>query len=102
MFNSVVGLNWEIDDMMKAGRRIFYLQRLMNHRYGLRAEDDKISSRLLTPAVDGAPEGIEIEFEKMKTQFYELMDLDLETGIPSRKTLIDYNLETEADIILKG
>ena len=102
LFNSVAGFNWEIHDMMKAGRRIFYLQRLMNHRYGLRAEDDKISSRLLTPAVDGAPEGIKIEFDKMKTKFYNLMDLDPETGIPSSKTLVDYNLETEADIILKG
>ena len=102
LFNSVAGFNWDIHDMIKAGRRIFYLQRLMNHRYGLKAEDDKISSRLLTPAVDGAPAGIVIEFEKMRTKFYNLMDLNPETGIPSRKTVVDYNLEIEADIILKG
>lgn len=100
LFNVVAGLDWEIDHMMKAGRRIFYLQRLINYRYGLRAKDDHLSPRLLTPAVDGAPEGIEIDFEKMKTKFYKLMDLDQISGIPSKKTLQDHNLELEADTIL--
>jgi len=102
LFNSVAGFNWEISDMMKAGRRIFYLQRLMNYRYGLRPKDDIVSSRLLAPATDGTPEGIEIEFVKMKTKFYELMNLDPVSGIPFRKTLLDHNLETEADTILRG
>lgn len=100
LFNVVAGLDWEIDHMMKAGRRIFYLQRLINYRYGLRAKDDHLSPRLLTPAVDGAPEGIEIDFEKMKTKFYKLMDLDQISGIPSKKTLQDHNLELEVDTIL--
>ncbi|MDQ1240091.1 MAG: hypothetical protein QG577_2277 [Thermodesulfobacteriota bacterium] len=101
LFNVVAGLNWTIEDMMRTGRRIFYLQRLLNSKYGITAADDQISSRLLTPAVDGAPEGIEVEFEKMKTRFYELMDLDLATGLPSEKTLRDYDLEAEYKIILR-
>lgn len=100
LFNVVAGLGWEIDDMMKAARRIFYLQRLINYRYGLRAKDDCLSDRLLTPAVDGAPEGIKIDFDKMKTKFYELMDLDEISGIPSKKTLQEYDLELEAYTIL--
>ncbi|MCG6535668.1 MAG: aldehyde ferredoxin oxidoreductase C-terminal domain-containing protein [Syntrophales bacterium LBB04] len=100
LFNVVAGLDWEIDDMMKAGRRIFYLQRLINYRYGIMAKDDDLCTRLLTPAVDGAPEGIKIDFDKMKTKFYELMDLDEISGIPSKKTLQEYDLELEAYTIL--
>lgn len=102
LFNSVAGLKWEIDDMMKTGRRIFYLQRLLNYHYGLRAENDRISSRLLQPATDGAPEGVEVEFEKMKTEFYALMSLNNISGIPSMEVLLDYDLETETAKILKG
>lgn len=76
LFNCVAGMNWNVEDMMKTGRRIFYLQRLVNHGFGVCAKDDVVSSRLLTPATDGAPEGIEINFEEMKRRFYELMDLD--------------------------
>jgi len=100
LFNVVAGLNWTVEDMMRTGRRIFYLQRLLNAKYGISAFDDQISSRLLTPAIDGAPEGVEIEFEKMKTRFYELMDLDPVTGLPSEKTLRDYDLEAEYKMIL--
>ena len=102
LFNFVAGMNWTVEDMMRTGRRIFYLQRLLNAKYGISAFDDQISSRLLTPAIDGAPEGIEIEFEKMKTRFYELMDLDPVTGLPSEKTLRDYDLEAEYKMILGG
>ncbi|MGC8605896.1 MAG: aldehyde ferredoxin oxidoreductase C-terminal domain-containing protein, partial [Desulfomonilaceae bacterium] len=102
LFNSVVGLNWKLDDMMKAGYRIFYLQRLLNYRYGLRAEDDTVSPRLLAPANDGAPEGVVMEFEQMKANFYQLMNLDSVSGIPSQKILHDYDLEKEAKKILQG
>jgi aldehyde:ferredoxin oxidoreductase len=95
LFNCVAGMNWNVEDMMKTGRRIFYLQRLVNHGFGVCAKDDVVSSRLLTPATDGAPEGIEINFEEMKRRFYELMDLDPISGMPSAQVVLDHDLATE-------
>jgi aldehyde:ferredoxin oxidoreductase len=82
--------------MMKAGRRIFYLKRLLNYRYGLTAKDDDLTPRMLEPARDGEPEGVEINFTGMKEKFYDLMDMDHEKGIPSNEILGTYGLSQEA------
>jgi aldehyde:ferredoxin oxidoreductase len=95
LFNTVAGYDWDIDEMMKAGRRVFYLHRLLNYRYGLTAKDDSLSERLLQPAVDGAPEGIEINFQGMKDKFYDLMGLDPVKGVPSKQALLDHDMSEE-------
>jgi aldehyde:ferredoxin oxidoreductase len=101
LFNYVAGMNWDIEDMMKTGRRIFYLQRLINHRFGICAKDDVVSRRLLAPAADGAPEGIGINFEEMKRRFYELMDLDSISGSPSRQVILDHDLVIEKSLVME-
>ncbi|MFH1117329.1 MAG: aldehyde ferredoxin oxidoreductase family protein [Pseudomonadota bacterium] len=87
LFNSVAGYNWDIDEMMRAGRRVFHLKRLINRLYGLTAADDTLTPRLLEPARDGEPQGIEINFQVMKERFYELMGIDPVEGVASRETL---------------
>ncbi|TAL39302.1 MAG: hypothetical protein EPN93_01835 [Spirochaetes bacterium] len=96
LFNLVPGYNWEIADMMSAGRRIYYLKRLLNFKFGLTAADDALTPRMLEPARDGEPEGIEMNFTGMKEKFYALMDMDPEKGIPSRSALEEYGLNEEA------
>jgi aldehyde:ferredoxin oxidoreductase len=96
LFNTVPGYDWEIQDMMNAGKRVFFLKRLMNYRYGLTSRDDALTPRMLEPARDGDPEGIEINFDGMKEKFYSLMDMDPEKGIPSRAALDEYGLSEEA------
>jgi len=96
LFRTVPGYRWEMKDMIDAGRRVFYLKRLMNYRYGLTARDDELTPRMLEPARDGEPEGIEINFTGMKERFYKLMDIDPVKGIPTRKTLEKIGLVDEA------
>ncbi len=83
----------------KAGRRVFCLKRLSNHRYGLTAADDTLTQRLLEPATDGEPPGIEINFNGMKEKFYELTGIDPVKGIPSRDTLERHGMEDEASLV---
>jgi aldehyde:ferredoxin oxidoreductase len=82
--------------MLRAGRRVFYLKRLLNFRYGRTAADDTLPPRMLEPARDGEPEGIQINFEEMKAAFYDLMGLDPQKGIPSRSVLETYQMQDEA------
>jgi aldehyde:ferredoxin oxidoreductase len=96
LFKTVPGYDWEAEDMMNAGRRVFFLKRLLNYRYGLTAKDDSLTERMLEPARDGDPEGIEINFEGMKEKFYGIMDMDAGKGIPSRAALEEYGLNEEA------
>jgi aldehyde:ferredoxin oxidoreductase len=58
--------------------------------------DDALTPRMLEPARDGEPKGIEINFSGMKERFYELMDMDPEKGIPREATLREYGMEEEA------
>lgn len=99
LFNTVAGYDWTIENMMKAGRRVFYLKRLINYRYGLSAEDDKLTPRMLEPAKDGEPEGIQINFEGMKSRFYALVGFDPVKGIPTKEMLEKYDMAEEAKIV---
>ncbi len=96
LFNAVAGYGWDIEEMMKAGRRVFYLKRLINYRHGLTAEDDSLTPRMLEPARDGEPEGIEMNFEGMKARFYELTGIDPVKGIPTKQKLEEHGMAEEA------
>lgn len=102
LFNTVAGYNWDIRTMLRAGRRVFYIKRLLNYRYGRTAADDTLPPRMLEPARDGEPEGIEVNFEEMKTTFYRLMGLDPEKGIPGREVLEACGMPGEADAVWTG
>jgi len=96
LFNDVAGYGWDVEEMLKAGRRVFYLKRLINYRFGLTAEDDSLTARMLEPARDGEPEGIEVNFEGMKARFYALMGMDPAKGIPTKQKLEEYGMADEA------
>ena len=99
LFNAVPGYNWDAEEMMRAGRRVFYLKRLINYRFGRTTEDDKLTKRMLEPAKDGEPEGVEINFEGMKQRFYELMQIDPSKAIPVKEVLEEYQMAEEAQAV---
>jgi aldehyde:ferredoxin oxidoreductase len=96
LFNVVAGYGWDIEAMMLAGKRVFFLKRLINYLYGRTAADDILTHRMLEPARDGEPEGIEINFNGMKDAFYRLMDMDPVKGIPVESALIACGMGDEA------
>ena len=96
LFNAVAGYGWDIDAMMLARKRVFYLKRLINYLYGRTGADDVLTPRMLEPARDGEPEGIEINFDGMKEAFYRLTDMDPVKGIPVRTALIACGMPAEA------
>jgi len=83
---------WDIDDKELAvtGERISNLERMYNVREGLRREDDVLPPRLLQePLPDGPSKGeiLEKDFDLLVDEFYQVCGWDINTGIPSRKTL---------------
>ena len=96
LFNYVAGYNWDIDAMMKSAKRVFYLKRLINYRFGRRAVDDALTPRMLQPAVDGLPAGIHMELSEMISEFYDRMGMDHEAGIPTQEIIAAFNLTREA------
>lgn len=96
LFNYVAGYDWTAEDMMLAGRRVFFLKRLINYRYGLTAGDDDLTPRMLEPARDGEVKGVQVDLAKMKKDFYKLMHMDPDKGIPTREALEDAGMAEEA------
>jgi aldehyde:ferredoxin oxidoreductase len=96
LFNVVTGCQLDSDEMMRSGRRVFYLKKLINYRYGFTATDDDLTPRMLEPARDGDPEGIEMDLAGMKDKFYRLVQMDPEKGIPGKVILEEYGMAEEA------
>lgn len=92
LFKTVAGFDWTPEEMLKTGRRIFFLKRIINYRYGLSSKDDILTPKMLSPSVDGEPKGIEINFSEMKETFYTLMGMDSEKGVPTPETLSNHDI----------
>ena len=45
--DTVTGAGYDVETMLKAGERIFNLERLFNLRAGFRAKDDALPKRML-------------------------------------------------------
>jgi aldehyde:ferredoxin oxidoreductase len=99
LINAVAGYGYTVGTMMEAGLRVYHLKRCLNRRLGLSAGDDSLTPRMLEPARDGDPAGIEMEFDLMKEKFYRIMDMDPVRGIAVRTKLEALGLGEEAGIL---
>jgi len=96
LINAACGLEWTIEDMMKAGERAWNLKRAINNRMGLTHANDKLPKALLTPLPDGGSEGFVPDIEGMLAAYYESRGWDKETGKPSREKLIELGMDDVA------
>ena len=97
LINAACGLDWTIEDMMKAGERAWNLKRAINNRMGLTRANDKLPKALLEPFADGGSAGFVPDFEGMLSAYYQARGWDLETGKPSREKLIGLGLKDLAE-----
>ena len=96
LINAACGLDWTIEDMMRAGERAWNLKRAINIRMGLSGENDKLPKALLEPFPDGGSAGFVPDLKGMLTAYYQHRGWDAETGMPSREKLIELGLEEVA------
>jgi aldehyde:ferredoxin oxidoreductase len=95
-FNLVTGWGWDIDEFMKTGGRIWYLQRCLGHIWGATAEDDVLGQRSMFATEDGMIAGSVPDMDTMLKEFYELRKLGPD-GKPSKEVLEEYKLGFLAD-----
>ncbi len=95
--NAVTGWNLTLEDMQHTGKRFIQLLRSFNIRHGLTPNVELPSPRYCSTPVDGpvAGRGISEHFLKMRSDYYELMGWDRETGKPTPETLRKYGLEQQ-------
>jgi len=98
LVNFVTGFDYTLDEILKIGRRVWYLKRGLTNLFGARAKDDRLPKRLMTAMVDGPTEGSVPDMDRMLSEFYELRGFN-EQGIPTQKVLEDVGLPDLAALL---
>ena len=96
LINAACGLDWSIEDMLKAGERAWNLKRAINNRMGLTRANDKLPKALLEAFPDGGSAGFVPDFGEMLSAYYDARGWDIETGKPSREKLLWLGLDDVA------
>ncbi len=94
--SGVSGVEYGIHDVLKVGARAQTLARLFNLREGFTADDDKLPKRVMKAFQSGPLAGVEINEESFnwaRRRYYELMQWDPETGVPSEECLRELEIE---------
>jgi aldehyde:ferredoxin oxidoreductase len=87
--NASTGWDFDIQEAMDVGRRVVNQLRVFNIRHGLTKEVEAPSARYGSTPVDGPAEGKSIlaDWEGLRSNYYQNMGWDPETGIPLPETL---------------
>ncbi|HEY5730546.1 MAG TPA: aldehyde ferredoxin oxidoreductase family protein [Anaerolineales bacterium] len=92
VLTAVTGVPYSTGDLIKAGERIWNLERMLNLRFGFTHADDTLPPRLLTePVVEGASKGWVVQLDPMLREYYRTRGWD-ENGMPKAKKLADLEL----------
>ena len=94
--SGVTGVEYTIHDILAVGARAQTLSRLFNLREGFTAEDDKLPRRVMKAFKSGPLAGVEIRDETFawaRRRYYELMEWDPETAVPTELCLQQLGLE---------
>ena len=87
MYNAVCGENFDGDDILEVGERVWNLEKLFNLREGIDSSQDTLPKRLLEePIKEGPSKGHVHQLDKLLPEYYEVRGWD-EKGIPTEETL---------------
>jgi len=92
LYNTIVGEALDTAGVMKAGERIWNLERVFNLNAGMDPKDDTLPKRLLKePAGPGGSEGHVHRLHEMLPEYYQLRGWD-KSGVPTKETLATLGL----------
>ncbi|OGO31430.1 MAG: hypothetical protein A2136_10055 [Chloroflexi bacterium RBG_16_54_11] len=88
--SAITGIEFSPKDILAIGERAQVLSRLFNLREGFTAADDKLPTRVMRAFETGPLAGVELKQETLdwaKKRFYEMMDWDPVSGMPTNECL---------------
>ncbi len=98
--NHVTGFEYTLEDVLKIGRRVWYLKRGLTNLFGSRAKDDMLPKRLMAPMADGPSKGSIPDMKLMLQEFYEMRGLN-EDGVPKKIVLKKLALDKLAELLFE-
>ncbi len=92
VLTAVTGISYATGDLIKAGERVYNLERLYNNREGFTILDDTLPPRMLNEAVsEGPSKGWVSNLPPMLEEYYRARGWDV-NGVPRKTKLKDLNL----------
>ncbi len=92
LMSAVTGIEYSVDEFMKAGDRVWNLERLFNMKAGLSSKDDTLPDRILHDPIKTGPSKGEVNhLDTMLPVYYELRGWTAE-GVPTEAKLHDLEL----------
>ena len=86
MFPYAVGMKMDFGRYIQIGERGYNLERMINNRFGITAENDKLPKRLTHVPQDPKRPDTKVPLETMKKTYYKARGWDA-NGIPTKRTL---------------
>ena len=86
LWSAITGEKISQREFLKAGERIYVLERYMNVREGISRKDDTLPERLLIEWREDDPQKLTVPLDEMLDEYYKLRGFD-KNGIPTEKTL---------------
>jgi len=91
--NAATGAGYTIEEVEKAGERIFNAERQFMVKAGFSRKDDSLPDRLLKdPMPEGPSKGLVVHLDEMLDEYYKLRGWD-NNGIPTKEKLKELGLE---------
>ena len=94
-YAAITGWGTDVYEFAKTGERIGNMRQIFTVREGSNPINFNYPKALQgdPPLKDGPLKKVKIDIDKMKKEFYEEMDWDLETGMPSEKKMKELGLD---------
>ncbi|MBA7712231.1 hypothetical protein ES703_121202 [subsurface metagenome] len=93
LIKEATGIPYEEEELLRAGERIWNLERLFNLKAGFTKKDDTLPERFFKePIKSGASKGEVFELDKMLSEYYKLRGWD-SAGIPTKAKLKELGLQ---------
>ena len=89
--SAATGIRYTVDDLLTCGERGFNLKRVINHRLGLKRENDSLPKAFRKPYFD-SEDGFTPDFEPMLQAYYVVRGWDTLTGRPTIEKLDSLSL----------
>jgi len=92
LLSAATGVDWSLEDLQRAGERIWNLERLWNLKAGLTRADDTLPRRLLAePHSAGPSRGVVVHLEPMLQEYYAARGWGAD-GVPPAHKLAELGL----------
>lgn len=100
MIRTTSGFDYDVNELMECGERIWLLKRGLDNIMGITAADDRLPKKILIPLKDGPAAGSVPNLELMLKEYYPARGLQAD-GRPSKQKLISLGLHELAGKLYK-